>query len=82
MGRRLGLATPGSRLKPHRVDVFGRGFFDVRRHGVRPAKDDDEINRTSGESRRDRADRDGRRTRRDAQWTREDRREHPLLATH
>ena len=46
MGRRLGLATPGSRLKPHRVDVFGRGFFDVRRHGVRPAKDDDEINRT------------------------------------
>jgi hypothetical protein len=46
ISRLFGLATPDSRLKPYRLYVFGCGFLNVREHGLRPAKDDDEIDRT------------------------------------
>jgi hypothetical protein len=44
--RFLGLAAPGAGLKPYRGDVFDRGFLDMRRHGIGPAKDDDKVNGT------------------------------------
>jgi hypothetical protein len=41
--RPLGIETPAPWLKPDGINVLRGGLFDVRRHGVRPAKDYDQV---------------------------------------